>query len=421
MIDAPSDPTTSWHIRSPEPDELKAFMAPLPAAFGVGMPDEELEDWARLIEPERWIGAMATPASSEVVGSAAAYTFRLTVPGGEVTAAGVTAVAVRPDHRRRGILTALMRTMLDDVRRRGEPVAVLWASEGAIYQRFGYGSATLEGAFEVDSRHTAFARPWSPEGRVRIVTEDEAVTVIPPIYEAMRRVTPGALSRSEAWWRTGPLSDPVYRRDSGLKFRVVYEADGSPEGYALYRVKDQWDPRGPRSVLEVSEAVTVTPRALRDLWRFLFEVDLVRTVKASRVPLPFPLQLLLAEPRGLGLLARDGLWLRLVDLGAALSARSYATRDALVLEVTDEACPWNEGRWRIDTTEDREAVARVDRADAAPDLVLDTADLAALYLGGVRASDLAQAGRVSERSPGALQRADAFFAADRSPWCVSMF
>jgi predicted acetyltransferase len=300
-------------------------------------------------------------------------------------------------------------------------VAVLWASEGAIYQRFGYGSATLEGAFEVDSRQTAFTRPWSAEGRVRILSEDEAVAVIPPVYEAMRRVTPGALSRSETWWRTGPLSDPAYRRDSGLKFRVVYEAEGSPEGYAIYRVKESWDPRGPRSVMEISEVVTITPRALRDLWRYLFEVDLVRTVKASRVPLPCPLQLLLAEPRGLGLLARDGLWLRLVDLAAALSARSYATRDALVLEVTDEACPWNEGRWRIDTNDGREPVARVERVAAAPDLALDTADLAALYLGGVRATDLAQAGRVGEHSPGALQRVDALFAADRSPWCVSMF
>jgi predicted acetyltransferase len=364
---------------------------------------------------------MASPASTEVVGSAAAYSFRLTVPGGEVAAAGVTAVAVRPDHRRRGILTALMRHMLDDVHRRAEPVAVLWASEGAIYQRFGYGPATLEGSFEVDSRETAFARPWTPEGLVRIVSEDEAVAVIPPIYEAMRRVTPGALSRTEAWWRTGPLSDPVYRRDAGLKFRVVYEADGSPEGYALYRVKEQWDSRGPRSVLEVGEAVTITPRALRDLWRYLFAVDLVRTVKASRVPLPCPLQLLLAEPRRLGLHVRDGLWLRLVDLPAALSARGYATEDAVTFEVTDVACPWNQGRWRVDTRAGRETAARVERIEGAPDLILDTAELAALYLGGVRATDLAQAGRISERTLGALQRADALFAADRSPWCVSMF
>ena len=200
---------------------------------------------------------------------------------------------------------------------------------------------------------------------MRLVGEEESLSIVPAVYEVMRTVTPGAISRTEPWWQTGPLGDPEYsRRGASHKFRVVFEADGVAEGYAVYRIKDDWDHRGPKSVLEVKEAVTTTPRALRGLWRYLFEVDLVRTVKAFRQPVPNPLQQILLEPRALGLVANDGLWVRLVDLPGALQARRYATADALVLQVADAFCPWNAGTWRIETTgEPWAAEARVGRAD----------------------------------------------------------
>ncbi len=412
-----------WHIRAPGPDEMRTFMAPLREAFAEDFSDREIDDWLKMCEPDRWLGAFEDPASDVALGAASAYTVRLTVPGGEVGAAAVTGVGTRPDHHRRGILRALMRHQLDDVRRRGEPVAVLWASEGAIYQRFGYGMAAMDGFFEAATVRTAYARSVPPEGRVRIVSEDEALTLIPSVYDAMRAVTPGAISRTTPWWQTGPISDPEYsRRGASHKYRVVYEAHGQAEGYAIYRIKDDWDHRGPKSVLEVKEAVTTTPRALRELWRYLFEVDLVRTVKALRVPVPNPLQHILLEPRALGLVANDGLWVRLVDLPASLAGRRYGTTDSLVLEVADGFCPWNAGRWRLETAgEPFGAVAQVERTDALPDLVLDTTDLAAIYLGGVRPTVLADAGRIDERAPGALRRAEALFATERTPWCVSMF
>jgi predicted acetyltransferase len=418
-----SHATPPWHIRTATLDQMRDFAAPLPAAFAEAFTDAEFADWLKVVEPDRWIAAFERPDGQDALGCAAAYTLRLTVPGGEVGAAAVTAVGVRPDHRRRGILRALMRHQLDDVRERGEPVAVLWASEGAIYQRFGYGLAAMDGSFEVTSTRTAYTRAAPSEGRVRIVTEAESAAIIPPIYDAMRVLTPGALTRTEAWWQSGPLADPEYsRRGASPKFRVVYEADGAAEGYAIYRVKDDWDHRGPKSLLDVKEAVTLTPRALRELWRFLFEVDLVRTVKAARVPVPNPLQQILAEPRVLGLVTGDGLWLRLVDLPAALAGRRYGMADTLVLEIADDFCPWNAGRWQVVTAgEPWAAVASVTRTDTEPDLVLDTADLAAIYLGGIRPSELAEAGRITERTPGALRRANALFTADRTPWCVSMF
>ncbi len=415
-----------WDIRTATADTMRAYTTPLPAAFAEDITDAEYDDWIVTVEPDRWIAAFDGPADRDARGSAGAFSFRLTVPGGEVPAAGVTGVAVRPDYRRRGILRALMRHQLDDVRRRGEPVAILWASEGAIYQRFGYGVGTMAGSIDVDVARTAYARPIPAEGRMRLLTQDEAQAAFPAVYDAMRRATPGAVTRTDDWWATGPLADREYsRRGAGPKFRYLYEVDGNAEGYALYRVRTEWDHRGPKGQLEVYEVVALTPRALRDTWRFLFETDLVKTVRAGRLPVPFPLQHLLAEPRALGLVLGDGIWLRLVDLPSALAARRYPASAALVLQVADPFCPWNAGRWLLDATGDADAAGfaggRVTPTDAAPDLVLGIADLGAAYLGGVRLSDLAVAGRVEARAADALRRADALFASERTPWCVTMF
>jgi predicted acetyltransferase len=212
------------------------------------------------------------------------------------------------------------------------------------------------------------------------------------------------------------------RRGAGPKFRYLYEVDGTAEGYALYRPKGEWDDRGPKGQLQVIEAVALTPRAVRAVWTFLFGIDLMRTISAERQPVPHPLQLALADPRALGLGAGDGIWVRLVDLPAALAARRYWSAGELVLEVADAFCPWNAGRWRLAARgEPGEAAARIERTDAAPDLALDVADLAAAYLGTFRFSELARAGRAVEVVPGALARADALFASDRAPWCMTMF
>ena len=414
------DETPRFPIRTATLETVRSFLAPLDVAFGEDHTDAEFEDWRHTLEPDRFVAAF----DGEIpVAAAAAYTFRLTVPGGDVGAAGVTAVGVEPGHRRQGILRTLMRQQLDDVHGRGEPVAILWATESAIYQRFGYGLGTLSGTFEIERGRTAWLRPGQPEGRMRLVDQVEALATFPPVYERMRAVTPGALSRTEDWWRWGILHDAEYnRRGAGPKFRYLYEVDGVAEGYALYRVKTDWDERGPKSQLLVVEAMALSPRAERAVWGFLFSVDLVRTTKAGRVPVPHPLLLELADPRALGITTGDGLWVRLVDLPAALAARRYGAAGTLVLEVADAFCPWNAGRWRLAATgEPGDAAAIVERTDAPADLALDVADLAAAYLGGFRVSDLARAGRVEELSRGALRRADALFAADRTPWCATGF
>jgi predicted acetyltransferase len=415
-----SEKTASFPIRTATPETVREFLGPLIIAFGEELTDAEFDDWRHTLEPDRLIAAFDgdTP-----IATAGAVTFRLTVPGGEVGAAGVTAVGVEPGHRRQGVLRSLMRHQLDDVRARGEPLAILWASEGPIYQRFGYGLGAMSASFEIDRERTAWLRPWEPQGRMRLVDAAEALATFPPVYERMRAVTPGALSRTEDWWRWGIVHDAEHmRHGASPKYRYLYESDGAAEGYAIYRVKGDWDERGPRGQVLVVEALAATPRAERAVWGFLFGVDLTRSVKAGRVPFPHPLQLELADPRALGLTVGDGLWVRLVDLPAALAARRYGAADVLVLDVADAFCPWNAGRWRLAAGGAAgSAAATVERTDDPADLGLDVADLGAAYLGAFRPSELARAGRVLERTPGALRRADLLFAAERAPFCGTMF
>jgi predicted acetyltransferase len=421
-------------IRAATAETFRISLSPLARAFAFEWSDAEIEALSHTLAPERVIAAFD---GDQPVGTAGAITFRLTVPGGEVGAAGVSLVGVSPSHHRRGILRRLMRRQLDDVHACGEPVAVLWASEGAIYQRFGYGLATLRGTFEIDRTRTAFAHPVAPEGGIRMVDGEEAIRLLPIAYDRMRAVTPGALSRTDDWWRWAVVSDPEFsRQGASQKFFGLYEVDGEPEGYAIYRVREGWDDRGPKSELLVRESVAVTPRAERRIWRWLFDIDLVSMIRADRVPVPPPLFHVLAEPRRMGLTVTDGLWLRIVDLPAALTGRRYASDGDLVFDVADDTCPWNAGRWRLATDSadgptDRGAhgpgragatrTARIDRTAEPADLALGAADLGSAYLGGVPFSDLAAAGRVVELRPGAIARADALFASDRTPWCATQF
>jgi predicted acetyltransferase len=404
-------------VRPFPPDaDYRIFAEAVASAFLEDAPTADVTDWERLSERDRLIGAWD---GDRMVGGAAAFTFRLTVPGGDVGAAGVTAVGVAPTHRRRGILREMMRRQLDDVRARGEPVAILWASEGSIYQRFGYGLASLAATIEIERLKTAFRLPLEREGDVRLVDRTEGARLFPPIYDGLRREWPGFFDRTETWWELEVLGDPERnRRGAGPMFYALYEAGGRAEGYVIYRVRQEGDPHAHRSTLEIRELMAATPRAVHDLWRFAFDIDLIHVIRAERVQPDHPLMLTVAEPRRLGMTLSDALWLRLVDLPAALKARSYRGEGSVVFEVSDSFCPWNAGCWRLESDGKQ---ARIEPADKGPELAVDVTDLAAAYLGAFSFTELARAGRVVERSAGALGRADRMFATDRAPWCPQVF
>ncbi len=218
----------------------------------------------------------------------------------------------------------MMTRLFEQARERGEPVAVLWASEAAIYQRFGYGIGTLQTEIEAQKDKIVFARPVESPGRVRIVEPDEAVKLFVPIFEARRAVTPGSLNRTDAKWRTQLLADAEWmRRGNGTKILAVLEVDGEPRAYVVYRIKADWDNHGPKSVVTVMELIGLDGVSEQALWEWVFGIDLVGVVNTWRGPAPHPLQLMVTEPRRLASGVADGMWLRIIELAAALEGRSY--------------------------------------------------------------------------------------------------
>jgi predicted acetyltransferase len=372
--------------------------------------DELLELFARTLPHERMHAAFEDGA---IVGGAGAFPFELSVPGGSLPCAGVTAVGVHPTHRRRGILRAMMDTQLRDVHERDEPIAALWASEETIYGRFGYGIAAWAGELSVPHEWDAFAEPPEVGGTTRFVTPEEARGLFPPVYEAVRQERPGMTSRSETWWNDRQLRLPEHEADAPRRF-VVFELDGEPLGYAIYRTHSSWDGGSSTSRLVVREAIGATPQATAAIWRFLLDVDWMGSVETSLAPPDHPLLLLLASPRRMRYRMGDGLWIRLVDLPAALGGRTYGNGGPLVLEVRDAICDWNDGRWRLEGGE-------CSRTDEEPDLALDVSALGSAYLGAVSFAQLREALRVDELREGAVARADALFAHRPLPWCLEIF
>lgn len=403
-----SSTPSSHDVRPPRPDELETWAAATAAAFGAAVDHDELPRFRGYLDPARNLAAYdgATP-----VATVAAASFSLSVPGGELPAAGVTEVGVSPAYRRRGILTALMRRQLDDVRAWGEPIAVLQATEAAIYGRYGYGLATL--AARLDARGVRL--PGGDAGGVRLVGHDEALALLPRVYDRVRAVTPGFHSRSRGWWEHKTLPDDEGGHGAaGPLQRAVLERNGRPEAYALYRIENA-SPHGyPDGVLHVQEEVACTPEACRALWRYLLAMDLVGRVEARHVAPDHPLLLLATEPARLRMGVKDGLFVRLVDLPAALAGRRYAADGTVTLDVEDRFCPWNAGRWRVEVRDGRARVAPA--ADAPAELRLSVDALATVYLGGFTVADLARVGRVEELAGGAVERAAAIFRGERMPY-----
>jgi predicted acetyltransferase len=398
------------------PAEQRRFFETCEAAFGYEVNDEEAERFGRILPPER---ALAAFDEDEMVGTTGSFPFALTVPGGEVRAGGVTMVGVLPSHRRRGALTQMMAAQLQQARAAGEAVAILWASEGSIYQRFGYGVATKQAEMNIERDRTAFLHPPEISGRSRLLTHDEAVKVLPDVYERVRVVTPGMYARSQEWWEAHTLPDPENeRRGAGPMFRAIWEMEGRAEAYALYRVKGEWTDSMPAGALIVKEAIATTARATHAIWRFLLGVDLVARVTAPFAPVDHPLFYMVTEPRRLHVKAKDGLWLRVVDAKSALEARSYALEASLCFELADPLCEWNHGRWRLEASP-RGAV--LSPTDEPAELALGAADLGAAYLGGASFTELVEAGRVEERADGAALKATLMFASARTAWCPEVF
>ena len=407
----------SIEIRPVQPDQFREWIDTVNVAFGEPTNEAQWELDRQFFEPGRVLGAYD---GETLVGGGAAFSFRMTVPGGaRVPTAGVTAVGIIPTHRRRGALRSLMAQQLQDVRRKGEPLAALVASEGSIYQRFGYGMGCFIGAIDLERERAVFRRDVAPVGSVRLIDKEEARRLMPPIYDQVCTVTPGFIERDPAWWDERLADLEAHRGGAGPAYRLVYERDGEPRGYVRYRIKNEWSSNfSSAGVLLVAELVGVDAEAVRELWRYIFGVDLIARITYRWGPPSQPLLLMLAEPRRLQLKLIDAIWIRILDVPATLTARAYAADGSLVLDVRDEFIPEVAGRWRLTA---KNGQGTLEPTTDAADIALDVTDLAAVYLGTFSFAELERAGRTEELTPGARARADALFATTVQPWCSTPF
>ena len=402
-------------IRLVGPEHFEDFIRPIMTAFGSSPSVERLEQMKRVTELDTRIGAFD---GDKHVASAGVFAFDMSTAGGKsVNTAGLTMVAVMPTHRRRGILRSLIQRHYDEARSKGQPIAALWASEAQIYGRYGYGLASFAAEVSIERIRSAFVGPTPPID-ARFVTDEEALALMPTLYDRARQSSPGMPSRSESWWKHRRLLDiEAVRMGFGPLQRVVFYFDGQPEAYALYRLKLGFEsPDIPVSTVKVLEAVGATSRGTRAAWRYLCDIDLAGRIEATNLPVDHPLLLLLEEPRRAHCSIYDALWVRILDIEAALAARSYASRESLVMEIEDAMCPWNSGRFRLDGE-----TGRVTRTHEQAEMHLPISSLGSAYLGGLTFSRMADVGAVEGKSDDAVEKADRLFHTARAPWCPEIF
>jgi predicted acetyltransferase len=418
-----------YPIRPVTGDEHAAFLRVQQHAFNTGPSSPAWQERAlRQFEPDRSLAAVdaALPAGEEIVGTTGAYSLRMTVPGAVLPVAGVTAVSVLPSHRRRGVLRSLMHRQIAGLADRGEePVAALWASEAPIYGRYGYGCATSIAHFQFCRGESALDRraPADPALTLRLVEPQAAAAELAKVYEALLPVQPGFFVRDDDWWGR-VLDDDLAERHGRAPLRCLLAEDaGGVRGYALYGTTGRWDDATglPDGRLEVRELLAGDPAAGAALWHNLISRDLVTTVVADLRPAADPVLHQLLDARRARAQVADGIWVRILDLPAALSLRAYSGPVDVVLEVTDELLPGNAGRWRLRADGGQDSRARCEQTDAPADLVVDVRELGAAYLGGTRLGTLAAAGLVTELTPGRLTRLSAAMTWDPAPWCPRIF
>jgi predicted acetyltransferase len=387
-------------------DELEAFYTMFFRSMGFGPPSEQqLERDRKTFIPERSLAAFD---GSEIVATTYSHPFDLTLPGGaQVPTAGVTAVAAASTHRRQGLSTQLLTRQLLEARERGEVAAILLASEGRIYRRFGYGAATYVVDVRIDTRDVR-GIPAAAGGRTRIVDGEVADKIFPDVQERASRNRAGSIKRPQHFW------DSVTADRDKRHVNVVFEdPSGTAQGYVRYGMAGDWDHGIPSHKLTIHDMNACTDDARHGLWSYLLNLDLVRTIESWARPVDDPVRWLIAEPRAFGAHTyRDMLWVRPLDAARLLGDRRYMTDVEIALEVDDRLL----GESFVLAISGGPDGADVRRSNASPDLRLSVSDLGAISLGGVAPSQLAAAGLIEEITPGALKRADAAFVTFPSPW-----
>lgn len=408
-----TDTTRPYAISHVTDDEATAFVRAVSRAFGRTDDDEVAE----MVEVELADPSLSLAArdAGHIIGTATVLDFAMAVPFADpVPCAGVTSVTTAPTHRRRGVLTSLMRRQIDDIHERGWSWAALYASESAIYGRFGYGQASHSLKGRIDRAWTRLTAPVEP-ATVDLLALEEALDRVPAIYTRVAERVPGMMTVPDRFWRHRIVWDPPGDRGGASGRFVAVIAD---RAYALYRMRMGWDASGPDATVEVEECLATDAAGERQIWSYLFGIDLAQHVSIHRLAVDHALPWWLAERQRLHLSPSMPLYLRLVDVGRALSARGTRAPGAVTLEVTDDFCPWNARTWRL---EGDGPALHCAHGTGPADIRLDVRELASLSLGGVSVGELVRAGLIEERTPGAAIRLGALLASDRAPFNAFTF
>lgn len=403
-------------IRAVDAEELASFPATTFRAFGE-RPPEDATAFVAGLEPQRSFAAFH---GGRIVGTAATLSLELTIPGGvSLPVGGLSWVGVLPTHRRRGILRRLMSRHLDDVVDRGESAAALFAAEANIYGRFGYGIATNAIDVEIDPRVASFARTPEDPGRIELVDRERAIMVLPDLHERIRRGHVGEVSRSADLWRAWFAEAERELGHAELFHAIHLDGDGRPDGYALHHIAESGWPQGIPGHKASARLAAVTSSVRLALWRYLLGLDLVRALSVTYVPLDDPIRWALSDPRQVRSTRHaDGLWLRLVDVAAFLSARRYEVDVGMVIDVVDPGVEHVAGRYRLEAGPNGAACVRT---DAEPDVVMEATTLGSVALGGMSLLALAAAGFAEERRRGALHELHAALRTSIEPRCATDF
>jgi predicted acetyltransferase len=399
-------------IRAIRPDEFEEFRRTMGLVFGFDPPNGD-NRVLRLLPLDR---TRCGFDGGTMVSTSGAYSLEMTVPGGKVACGGTTAVVVAPTHRRQGVLRQMMRAHIDDVKDHGEPIAALWASDSAIYGRFGFGCASICYDIEIEPDHATLSRLAPRPGPARIIDRAEALDVVPPLYDRLRMEIPGFFARSRQWWEDRSFWDRESTSDTTkLRFAVVDGEDG-PAGFASFRTKAHWDEGHGSGKVIIQDLFATTPEAWAGIWSIVANQDLLARVETGLRPPWDPIFDMLAGTRRALSFRYDALWVRIMDLPAALTARSYSAPIDVVLGIEDPIGDLT-GSYRLR--------ADLDGADCAPtnqepSVQLDLEDLSAAYMGRPRFRRWARAGRLSGATE-ALAAMDAAFAWDPEPWCPELF
>jgi len=383
------------------------------AAFGWDVPQDFLDDLlGPILELDRFVGARDPDAGNELVAQGCIYSKQLTFPGGSVhPVAGVSWVGVRAGWRRRGLLRDVMKAQLHGLHdANAEPVAILTASEAALYGRYGYGQAINR--CQLTASHGAAFRPGVRTETVREVRAQQAHAIVPPLYARIARTRPGNLARSDAVWAMRFSDHEVIRKDASKKRWAIHQ-----DGFAAYRITPEWADRGPNFALHIDEICAGTSVAFASLWRFLLDLDLTREISYDGGWVDDPMSALLLDPRSVSRTEKDHVWLRIVDLDRTVGLRTYSAPARVVVEITDTFCPWNAGTWTVELSE---TGGTVERTDAPAVVRLDIRDLAACFFGGTPLGRLVAAGLV-DGDPDSLLGLGAALATPVAPWCPEGF